>query len=141
MAGERTKDITKINVRITPLSGGRSARTITNLANFNSGTSGPKVEKREPDTQGRVFLKITPDKSREPTLSVKIGTSDEKYLDDLEQNDIPFDMVVIDESQSNYKKQETGKECYIAESPEDDKREGDNRVYSIISSEYDVKPI
>lgn len=141
MAGDRTKDITKLTVKITPLDTSYSSRTLTNIANYNSGASENKVEKREPDTKGNVFLKKIPDKSRNPTLSVKIGSTDEKYLDDLIENDVSFDIAVIDESNNLYKKQETGKECCFEASPEDDKREGDNREYTIIASEYKVKAI
>jgi|GEM_PF-6671847 len=141
MAGDRTKDISLLTIKISPTDDSYSSRTLTNIANYNSGASENKIEKREPDTQGVVFLKKIPDKSRNPTLSVKIGTTDEKYIDNLIENTVPFNLTVIDESNNLYKKQETGTECYFEASPEDDKREGDNREYSIIASEYKVKAI
>lgn len=133
MAGERTKDITKINITITPETG--SSRTLTALFNYKMLEGPEKVEKRESDLKGGVWLRKKDDKSADTEIHVKIGSQDEKYLDNLAENTISFDMSIIDESSKQYQKQYDCKECYISKLPEDDGRDGDNRVYPIIAAE------
>lgn len=133
MAGERTKDVSKINITITPETG--SARTLTSLFNFKMLEGIEKIEKRESDLKGNTWLRKKEDKSGDAEIYVKMGSQDEKYLDNLAENTIAFDMVAIDESSKQYSKQYDCVECYVSKVPEDDGREGDNRVYTVIISE------
>lgn len=139
MAGERTKDISRINITITPIKGSR--RTLTAIHDWDSGESPEKATKRDPDVKGNTYIKIQPDKSRESIVTVKVGSQDEKYLDNLANEIIAFDLVVIDESNKLYKKQHTGKECYITKVPADPFRDGDTRAYSILCSEFKTKAL
>lgn len=139
MAGERTRDIKRINIRITPE--GKSARTLTSLFDWDSGESPEKVIKRDPDVKGNVHLRKIADKSRQPTITVKVGSQDEKFLDDLADTSTSFSIAVVDESNEQYAKEHTGKECYITKVPADPYREGDNRTYSLICSEFKTKSI
>lgn len=131
MAGELTKDITKVTATLTAENGKR--RTLTALYDYTH-TGSEKVEKRDPDNKGNTYLRRKEDKSADYQIIVKAGSQDEKFLDYLAANTIAFDMIIVDESSKLYPKQYTGKECYIPQLPEDSFREVDNRTYSIIAA-------
>ena len=131
MAGELTKDITKVTATLTAENGKR--RTLTALYDYTH-TGSEKVEKRDPDNKGNTYLRRKEDKSADYQIIVKAGSQDEKFLDYLAANTIAFDMVIVDESSKLYPKQYTAKECYIPQLPEDSFREVDNRTYSIIAA-------
>lgn len=135
MAGEMTKDISKVTATITNEKGKR--RTLTALYDYTY-TGPEKIEKRDPDNKGNTYLRKKEDKSAEYQIIVKAGSQDEKFLDEIAHNTLAFDMIIIDESSKLYPKQYTAKECYISQAPEDSFREIDNRTYDIISS--DSKP-
>lgn len=131
MAGELTKDITKVTATLTAENGKR--RTLTALYDYTH-TGSEKVEKRDPDNKGNTYLRRKEDKSADYQIIVKSGSQDEKFLDYLAANTIAFDMIIVDESSKLYPKQYTAKECYIPQLPEDSFREVDNRTYSIIAA-------
>lgn len=130
MAGELTKDITKVSITITNEKGKK--RTLTALYDYTY-TGPEKIEKRDGANKGDIFLRIKEDKSADYTIVVKSGTQDEKFLDEIAHNTLSFDMVIIDESSTQYEKQYTAKECYISQAPEDSFRDIDNRTYTIIA--------
>lgn len=128
MAGERTKDITKVNVSITDQNSKK--RTLTSLYDYV--TDFPElIEERSPDNKGTRHIRKLADNGGNLELTVKAGTQDEKFLDNIASNVLSFDMIIIDESSKEYPKQYTCIECYIKQIPEDSFREIDNRTYSI----------
>lgn len=131
MAGELTKDITKVTATLFAANGEK--RSLTALYDYTH-TGSEKVEKRDPDNKGNTYLRRKEDKSAEYQIIVKAGSQDEKFLDKLAANTIAFDMIIVDESSKLYPKQYTAKECYIPQLPEDSFREVDNRTYSIIAA-------
>lgn len=131
MAGELTKDITKVTATLTAENGKR--RTLTALYDYTH-TGSEKVEKRDPDNKGNTYLRRKEDKSADYQIIVKAGTQDEKFLDEIAHNTLSFDMIIVDESAKLYPKQYTAKECYISQVPEDSFREIDNRTYTILAS-------
>ncbi len=137
--GSRTKDLRKISITIT--SKGAGKRTLTSLWDWDSGESPEKVLKREPDLSGGVRLTRKEDTSRECMIKVPVGTQDEKFLDRLALETVEFDMNVVDNSNSDYGKQHTGKECYISKVPADAFREGTEREYTILCAEFKTKQI
>lgn len=138
MAGERTKDLTKINITITSKAGNR---TLTNLFDWDSGEGPEKVIKRDADLKGKVHLTIKADEGRDCKIKVPVGTQDEKFLDKLAIGTIPFDFNVVDNSNSLYGKQHNGVECYISSVPSDPFREGTEREFTIRCSEFVTKQL
>lgn len=131
MAGELTKDITKVSITITNENGKK--RTLTALYDYTY-TGPEKIEKRDSDNKGNTYIRKKEDKSADYTIVVKSGTQDEKFLDEIAHNTLSCDMVIIDESSTQYGKQYTAKECYISQAPEDSFRDIDNRTYTIMAS-------
>ena len=138
MAGEMTKDITKVNVTLTASNGKR--RTLTSLYDYKFSFP-EKVEKRDPDLKGNTYIRKKEDKSGELTIEVKAGTQDERFLDMLANNTLSSDIVVIDESASLNSKQYSCKECYIKKIPDDNVRDVDNRGYEFIISEVKLEQL
>lgn len=131
MAGELTKDITKVSITITNENGKK--RTLTALYDYTY-TGPEKIEKRDSDNKGNTYIRKKEDKSADYTIVVKSGTQDEKFLDEIAHNTLSCDIVIIDESSKLYGKQYTAKECYISQAPEDSFRDIDNRTYTIMAS-------
>lgn len=138
MAGERTKDLTKINITLSSSVG---RRTLTSLWDWDSGEGPEKITERDPDLKGNTYLTKQEKKSRTCTIKVPVGTQDEKFLDKLALGTHAFDMNVVDNSNSLYGKQHNGVECYISKVPSDPFREGKEREYSIICSEFATKQL
>lgn len=139
MAGERTKDLSKINITISSEKGGR--RTLTSLWDWDSGEGPEKITEREPDLKGNTLLTKQEKKSRRPYIKVPVGTQDEKFLDKLALGTIAFDINVVDNSNSLYGKQHNGVECYIQKVPGDPFREGTERQFDLICSEFITKQL
>lgn len=139
MAGERTRDLSKIAVTISAESSGK--RTLTALFDWDAGESPERATKREPDLKGNTHIFKKADKSGNPSVTVKVGSQDEKFLDKLAESTESFNLVVIDESNKMYSKQYNGTECYLDKRPADPYRDGDNRTYTILASTFTTKAI
>lgn len=136
MAGERTRDINKIAITITSEIG---KRTLTSLFDWDSGEGPELVKLTDPDLSKEVMAIKMGNKSRTPTIKVRVGSQDEKFLDRLAEDSIMFDMNVVDNSSKLHAKQHTGKECYITKAPADPFREGTEKEYSIVCVEFKTK--
>jgi len=107
-----TKDTNKIAIRINPKTGAN--RTLTTIKDYNPGTQKDTFELGDPSIDGSVPMRKWLNPSRDDVMiSVQTGSSDEAYLDRLADESIAFDIVIIDETSSEYKKEYTAQECTI----------------------------
>ena len=112
MGSQITKDTNKIAIRINPKRGAN--RTLTTIKDYNAGTQKDTFELGDPSIDGSVPMRKWLNPSRDDIMiSVQTGSSDEAFLDKLADESIAFDLVIIDEMSSEYKKEYTGQECTI----------------------------
>ena len=107
-----TKDTNKIAVRISASSG--LNRTLTTVKDYNSGTQKDTSEIGDPDINGKVPMRKWLNPSRDDiVIEVQIGSSDEAFMDRLCDEALEFDLVIIDETSKEYKKEYSGIACSI----------------------------
>ncbi|MGL5904778.1 MAG: hypothetical protein ACRCZO_18990 [Cetobacterium sp.] len=133
------RDLSKLSITIDSELAGK--RTLTNIYDWSSGESPELGLLREADLKGNSGITIKHDKSGKPTITVKYGSQDQKFMDKVAIAKSLFKMAVIDESSSLYKKQYNGTDCLFDKVPDDTYREGDNITYTIISANFAKKAI
>ena len=138
-----TRDLQNLSIRVAPRETGYNDRTILsdNIINWDPGAQAEQVTFGDtPSINGKIPTKKRKNTSRQSaSLEVITGSSDEAYLDELCANAVECDIVVIDESSSEYGKEMTGTKVFFEEpeSPYD----GDSRAFVVKIAEFDRKRV
>ena len=136
---DREKDINKISIQIIPETG--SSRTLTNLFDYNPGEGPSKAEMGdEADLNGNVPVTVKQNKSRRPTVTVSAETSDEKYMRNLERNQVMFKMIVLDKT-SMVGVQHVCDRCHIEKAVEKTIRDTKTMAYTILCPLFKEKDL